>query len=97
MARPATVRASHVPSPLDRFCELLCVVSLELRRASGKDEAVTYRCTYALSVTRCRWSLGEDTVLGMWVHSSPFRITALHWGWDKIHDLCFLCKECDCV
>jgi hypothetical protein len=31
-------------------------------------------------------------VLGMWVHAAPFRITALHWGWDKIHDLCFLCK-----
>ena len=40
-----------------------------------------------------KWSLGEDTVLGMWVHSTPFPITALHWGWDKIHDLCFLCKD----
>lgn len=39
-----------------------------------------------------RWSIGEDTVLGMWVYNSPFRITALHWGWDKIHDLCFACK-----
>lgn len=28
----------------------------------------------------------------MWVHMSPFAITALHWGWDKIHDLCFTCK-----
>ena len=32
-------------------------------------------------------------VLGMWVHMSPFAITALHWGWDKIHDLCFTCKD----
>lgn len=39
------------------------------------------------------WSIGEDTVLGMWVHSSPFAITAIHWGWDKVHDLCFLCKD----
>jgi hypothetical protein len=39
------------------------------------------------------WSLGEDTVLGMWVYETPFAITALHWGWDKIHDLCFLCKD----
>ena len=39
------------------------------------------------------WDIGEDTVLGMWVHASPFAITALHWGWDKIHDLCFLCKD----
>ena len=38
-------------------------------------------------------SAGEDTVLGMWVHQSPFPITALHWGWDKIHDLCFQCKD----
>ena len=29
----------------------------------------------------------------MWVHQSPFPITALHWGWDKIHDLCFQCKD----
>ena len=29
----------------------------------------------------------------MWVHASPFPITALHWGWDKIHDLCFKCKD----
>ena len=29
----------------------------------------------------------------MWVHMSPFAITALHWGWDKIHDLCFTCKD----
>jgi len=39
------------------------------------------------------WSIGEDTVLGMWVHSSPFAITAIHWGWDKVHDLCFTCKD----
>ena len=39
------------------------------------------------------WNIGEDTVLGMWVHASPFPITALHWGWDKIHDLCFKCKD----
>lgn len=40
-----------------------------------------------------KWSIGEDTVLGMWVHSSPFPVTALHWGWDKIHDLCFKCTD----
>ena len=39
------------------------------------------------------WDIGEDTVLGMWVYEAPFPITALHWGWDKIHDLCFKCKE----
>ena len=43
--------------------------------------------------TPVAWSLGEDTVLGMWVHMTPFAITAMHWGWDKIHDLCFLCKD----
>ena len=32
--------------------------------------------------TPVAWSLGEDTVLGMWVHQTPFAITALHWGWD---------------
>ena len=31
----------------------------------------------------------------MWVHSSPFAITALHWGWDKLHDLCFKCERKD--
>ena len=39
------------------------------------------------------WDIGEDTVLGMWVHSSPFAITAMHWGWDKVHDLCFKCTD----
>uniref|UniRef100_A0A7S4B3C8 Uncharacterized protein n=1 Tax=Chrysotila carterae TaxID=13221 RepID=A0A7S4B3C8_CHRCT len=39
------------------------------------------------------WNIGEDTVLGMWVYQTPFPITALHWGWDKIHDLCFTCKD----
>lgn len=39
------------------------------------------------------WNIGEDTVLGMWIHQSPYAITAMHWGWDKIHDLCFLCKD----
>ena len=39
------------------------------------------------------WDIGEDTVLGMWVYESPFPITALHWGWDKIHDLCFKCMD----
>ena len=29
----------------------------------------------------------------MWVHSSPFPVTAIHWGWDKVHDLCFKCKD----
>ncbi|EOD10380.1 hypothetical protein EMIHUDRAFT_248390 [Emiliania huxleyi CCMP1516] len=37
------------------------------------------------------WIMGEDTALGMWVHTSPFPITALHWGWGKIHDLCSGC------
>ena len=39
------------------------------------------------------WNIGEDTVLGMWVFEAPFAITALHWGWDKIHDLCFKCTD----
>ena len=39
------------------------------------------------------WDIGEDTVLGMWVYMTPFAITALHWGWDKIHDLCFKCMD----
>jgi len=47
----------------------------------------------AHAATPHRWNIGEDTVLGMWVHMSPFAITALHWGWDKIHDLCFTCKD----
>jgi len=40
-----------------------------------------------------KWDIGEDTVLGMWVHEAPFALTCLHWGWDKIHDLCFLCRD----
>jgi len=40
-----------------------------------------------------KWKKGEDTVLGMFVYESPFPTTALHAGWDKIHDLCFECKD----
>ena len=38
---------------------------------------------------------GEDMVIGMLIHLSPYPITAMHWGWDKFHDLCFECKQKD--
>ena len=40
-----------------------------------------------------KWKKGEDTVMGMFVYESPFPTTAIHAGWDKIHDLCFECKD----
>jgi len=40
-----------------------------------------------------KWTKGEDTVLGMFVYESWFATTAIHAGWDKIHDLCFECKD----
>ena len=40
-----------------------------------------------------KWKKGEDTVMCMFVYESPFPTTTIHAGWDKIHDLCFECKD----
>ena len=42
-----------------------------------------------------RMDHGEDMVVGMLVHLSPYPITAMHWGWDRMHDLCFECRVKD--
>ena len=34
-------------------------------------------------------------VIGMILYLSPYPITPMHWGWDKLHDLCFECKKLD--
>merc|ERR1712185_691644 len=38
---------------------------------------------------------GEDVVIGMFIYQSPWPIMPLHWGWDKLHDLCFKCERTD--
>ena len=38
---------------------------------------------------------GEDMVIGMFLYLSPEPIMPLHWGWDKLHDLCFKCERKD--
>jgi hypothetical protein len=38
---------------------------------------------------------GEDMVIGMFLYQSPFPVMPLHWGWDKLHDLCFKCERKD--
>ena len=38
---------------------------------------------------------GEDLVIGMFIHHSPWPLMPLHWGWDKLHDLCFKCERKD--
>lgn len=38
---------------------------------------------------------GEDMVIGMFLYSSPKPLMPLHWGWDKLHDLCFKCTRKD--
>ena len=38
---------------------------------------------------------GEDMVIGMFLYLSPWPLMPLHWGWDKLHDLCFECKRTD--
>lgn len=35
---------------------------------------------------------GEDTIIGMYMYLSPWPFTARHWGWARMHDLCFECK-----
>jgi len=69
------------------------VLSMPLAEWIVSQPSVARFVQRAHAATPHRWNIGEDTVLGMWVHMSPFAITALHWGWDKIHDLCFTCKD----
>jgi hypothetical protein len=38
---------------------------------------------------------GEDMVIGMFLYLSPWPLMPLHWGWDKLHDLCFKCTRKD--
>ena len=38
---------------------------------------------------------GEDMVIGMFIYQHPEPVMPLHWGWDKLHDLCFLCTRKD--
>ena len=38
---------------------------------------------------------GEDMVIGMFLYLSQRPIMPLHWGWDKLHDLCFKCERKD--
>jgi len=38
---------------------------------------------------------GEDLVIGMFLYHSPWPLMPLHWGWDKLHDLCFKCDRKD--
>jgi len=38
---------------------------------------------------------GEDMVIGMFIYQSPWPLMPLHWGWDKLHDLCFKCERTD--
>jgi hypothetical protein len=38
---------------------------------------------------------GEDMVIGMFLYQSPWPLMPLHWGWDKLHDLCFKCTRKD--
>ena len=38
---------------------------------------------------------GEDMVIGMFLYLSPWPLMPLHWGWDKLHDLCFTCTRKD--
>jgi len=79
--------------PFPYVAGTLEVLSMPLASWLVQQLAVARFVQRAHSFTPPRWNIGEDTVLGMWIHASPFRITALHWGWDKIHDLCFLCKD----
>ena len=36
---------------------------------------------------------GEDMVIGMFLYLSPWPLMPLHWGWDKLHDLCFNARK----
>ena len=79
--------------PFPYVAGTLEVLSAPLAGWIGRQTAVARFVQRAHARNPPAWSIGEDTVLGMWVHSSPFAVTAVHWGWDKVHDLCFTCKD----
>ena len=79
--------------PFPYVAGTLEVLSMPLAEWMIEQDAVNRFVQRAHERNPPAWNIGEDTVLGMWVHQSPFAITALHWGWDKVHDLCFLCKD----
>jgi len=79
--------------PFPYVAGTLEVLSMPLASWIVRQPEVARFVQRAHAQTPPKWSLGEDTVLGMWVYSSPFDITALHWGWDKVHDLCFKCTD----
>ena len=79
--------------PFPYVAGTLEVLSMPLASWIVRQPEVARFVQRAHAQTPPKWNIGEDTVLGMWVYSSPFEITALHWGWDKIHDLCFKCLD----
>jgi len=79
--------------PFPYVAGTLEVLSMPLAEWMIEQKTVNEFVQRAHARTPVAWNIGEDTVLGMWVHQSPFAITAMHWGWDKVHDLCFRCKD----
>jgi len=79
--------------PFPYVAGTLEVLSMPLARYIVQQSVTARFVQSAHARTPPAWNIGEDTVLGMWVHQTPFAVTALHWGWDKIHDLCFKCMD----
>ena len=79
--------------PFPYVAGTLEVLSMPLAEYMVEQYEVNHFVQRAHAMNPPAWDIGEDTVLGMWVHETPFAITALHWGWDKVHDLCFKCTD----
>ena len=61
----------------------------------AQDEFVEFERRATAATKPPMMEAGEDMVIGMFLYHSPWPLMPLHWGWDKLHDLCFKCERKD--
>ncbi|KAL1527607.1 hypothetical protein AB1Y20_008993 [Prymnesium parvum] len=75
---------------------MLQVLSRELAAWMVAQEAyATFERRATAAIKTPMMEQGEDMVIGMFIYLHPEPIMPLHWGWDKLHDLCFVCTRKD--
>ena len=85
-----------VVGPFPYAVGMLQVLSRELAVWMVERKEFKYfakRATAAADPSQPMMLEGEDMVIGMFIYISPFPVMPLHWGWDKLHDLCFECHQ----
>lgn len=60
-----------------------------------QDSYLTFERRATAAIQPPMMEQGEDMVIGMFIYEHPEPVMPLHWGWDKLHDLCFVCTRKD--